>query len=199
MHTGAIPPWFAPGADGKSAIMKKSGGGILSCGGSHILDLLLFLVGKPTQVYGRRFMRPGCDLDFMFHAVMDLPAGGVVHFEGNWHALKKIGYERRGWDEGFEISGTQGRLILETPVWNEPWHNAVRLRCYDNAAESWTEYETPIVNPYAEAEKAFLATVAAGAPQIEPDPFSGYRVDELIDTLWRSASENRPLSMNWQA
>ena len=29
--------------------MKLSGGGILVCGGSHVFDLLLFLVGKPAD------------------------------------------------------------------------------------------------------------------------------------------------------
>lgn len=198
VHTGSVPAGFRPDESGRSRVMRMSGGGILVCGGSHILDLLLFLVGKPVSVFGRRFMREGADVDFMFHAIMDLPDGGVVHFEGNWHPLKRIGYEARGWDEGFEISGVDGRLVLRTPVWNQPEHNAAVLGHYDNRAEQWTRYAFDAVDPFLLAETHFQERIERGE-QGEMDRYVGYRVDELIETAWRSAQRNEPQAVAWQA
>jgi predicted dehydrogenase len=198
MHTGEVPAFFAPGQDGVSGIKKMAGGGILVCGGSHVLDLLLHLVGKPTAVYGRRFMRKGMDVDFMFHGLLDLPGGAVGHLECNWHPLTKIGYEARGWDEGFEITGVQGRLVLQTPVWNQPENNAAVLRHYDNRRETWTDYALPVVHPFVEAEKHFLSQLSKGQQGPLMDRYAGYRVDQLIETLWNSAGANRPLPVRWQ-
>ena len=198
VHTGAVPASFTPGPDGKSPIMKTSGGGILVCGGSHIIDLLLFLVGKPQNVFGRIFQRKGYDVDFMFHALFGLAEGGAAHFEGNWHPLRKIGYEHRGWDEGFEISGTDGRLILQTPVWNQPENNAATLRYYDNRTGTWTDFDFDITNPFVDAEKHFLFQIAAGE-QGPMDRYVGYRTDLVLETAKRSALENRVLDIEWQA
>jgi len=199
-HTGPVPDMIAPRADGSPPpIVKLAGGGVLICGGSHIFDLLLHLVGKPTSIYGRRLIREHPDADVMFHGLLDLPDGGVAHVEGNWHPLKKVGFEHRGWDEGFEISGVNGRLVLETPVWNEPQHNAAALRYYDNEAETWTEYAFDIVNPFIEAEKYFQAQIEAGQQGEQVDRYVGYRTDLLLATARRSADEDRPLPLEWKA
>jgi hypothetical protein len=134
----------------------------------------------------------------MTHAMFDFEHGGVAHFEGNWHPLKKIGYQSRGWDEGFVISGVNGQLILQTPVWNEPEHNAATLRYYDNNAETWTDYSLPIVDPFVEAERFFLANIARGE-QGTQDRYTGYRTDLLLEKTAQSASENRPVQITWEA
>ena len=198
LHTGPLaPPWTgAPGSP--SRLMTLAGGGILVCGGSHIFDLLLFLVGKPQRVYARQLRRDGSDLDMMTHALFDLGGGSFGHFEGNWHPLHRIGYQSSGWDEGFEINGVNGRLVLETPVWNEPERNAPRLRHYDNAACTWTEYATDVVCPFGQAERHFLAQLARDE-QGDYDRYVGYRTDLLLETTQRSATEGRPLEVTWEA
>jgi predicted dehydrogenase len=198
LHTGPLPPTWTPGADGKSPIMRLAGGGILVCGGSHVFDLLLFLVGKPNRVYARQFRRPDSDVDFMTHALLDFDNGACGHFEGNWHPLYRIGYQRSGWDEGFEISGANGRLVLETPVWNEPERNAPVLRHYDNGTGAWTDYATDAVCPFGQAERHFLAQLAKGE-QGSHDRYVGYRTDHLLETTQRSATEDRPLDLAWEA
>lgn len=198
MHDGEVPAFFAPGPDGTSAIRKMSGGGILVCGGSHILDLLMFLVGKPEAVFGRHFVRKGMDVDFMFHALLDMPGGAVAHLECNWHPLSKIGYEGRGWDEGFEISGVNGRLILQTPVWNQPENNAAALQWYDNRKETWTRFELPIVNAFTAAESYFLGQLSAGQQGEMMDRYAGYRVDRLLETLWASSTQDKSLPIVWE-
>jgi predicted dehydrogenase len=198
MHSGEIPAGVKPGPDGVSFIVKMAGGGVLICGGSHIMDLLLFLVGKPTTIDSRSFTRPGLDIDIMHHSIMDLPDGGVVHFEANWHPLKKIGYQGRGWDEGFEINGVDGRLVLQTPTWDQPETAPALLRHYHNKTETWTDYACDVVNPFVLAEKFFLSQMAK-QEQGSQDRYTGYRADLLLDTCRRSAQEGRKLELKWQA
>ncbi|MGI5869364.1 MAG: Gfo/Idh/MocA family protein [Kiritimatiellia bacterium] len=197
LHTGATigAPW-GRGADGVSSIMKLSGGGILVCGGSHIFDLLLFLVGKPQRVYARQFHRPESDVDIMTHALFDFEDGGIGHFEGNWHPLNRVGCQRDGWDEGFEISGVGGRLVLKTPVWNEPERHPPLLRFHDAADGSWTDYSTDIVCPFEMAERHFQGQIAKGE-QGDFDRYVGYRVDQLLETTQQSATQGQPLDIPW--
>lgn len=196
LHTGKlVPPWL-PDASGTSSIMRLSGGGILVCGGSHIFDLLLFLVGKPTRVFAQQFRRADTDVDLATHALFQFADGGSGHFEGNWHPLATIGYQQSGWDESFEISGTKGRLILETPVWNEPLRNTPRLRFYDNTAETWTEFHTPIACPFEEAERFFLRQIKSGR-QGAYDRYVGYRTDNLLQYTQKSATTGKPLAIQW--
>lgn len=197
LHTGRVEPPWARGADGASPIMKLSGGGILVCGGSHVFDLLLFLVGKPARVYTRQFRRPESDVDLMTHALFDFDGGAVGHFEGNWHPLDRIGHERDGWDEGFEISGIGGRLVLKTPIWNEPERHPPLLQFYDAASGSWTDYATDVVCPFEMAERHFLGRIAVG-DQGDFDRFAGYRVDQLLETTQQSATQSQPQTIPWQ-
>ena len=197
-HTGKLPAWVCPSGGNASPILSKSGGGILVCGGSHVFDLLMFLVGKPKSVYARGFRRSESDVDLMTHAMFDFDGGGVGHFEGNWHPLRRIGYQSSGWDEGFVISGVNGQLVLETPVWNEPERNAATLRYYNNEEGTWTDYLLPIVDPFLEAERFFQANIARGE-QGTQDPYTGYRTDLLLEKTQESADGNKPVEIAWQA
>jgi predicted dehydrogenase len=198
MHTGEVLSFFRPDASGVSPIVAKSGGGILVCGGSHVFDLLLYLVGKPTGVYARQFKRPGHDADFMTHALFDLSNGGAAHFEGNWHPYKKIGQDRNGWDESIEINGVNGKLLLSTPEWNKFDRYAARLAHYDNAAERWTDYCFDIANPFLEAERHFLGQIAKNE-QGEHDRYAGYRTDHLLAMTQKSADAQQRLVIDWKA
>lgn len=198
IHTGPVLAAWARGADGKSPIMRMAGGGVLICGGSHIFDLLLFLVGRPKRVYATQLHRQESDLDLMTHALFDLAGGGAAHFEGNWHPLHRVGYQKRGWDEGFEISGVNGRLVLETPIWNQPEHDAATLRHYDNATGAWTDYSFDIVCPFGQAERHFLSQIARGE-QGPQDRYTGYRADYLLEATQRSASKQQPVDLAWEA
>jgi predicted dehydrogenase len=162
------------------------------------MDLLLFLVGKPLTMDARRFVRPDLDVDLMCHALMDLAGGGAIHFEANWHPLKKIGYQGRGWDESVEISGENGRLVLQTPVWDMPETAPAQLAYYDNNAETWTHFAFDAVNPFVLAEKHFLAQIRKGE-QGSQDRYTGYRVDYLLETARQSAQQRRTIELKWEA
>ena len=198
LYTGEVTPPYGFDADGKSRLMKLSGGGILTCGGSHMLDLLCYLCGAPSSVYARQFRRPGkSELDIVTHAMYGYADGCNAMAEFNWHPLKRIGYQSAGWDEGFEIFGENGIVELETPYWNQPLRNPPLLRHYDDAAGTWTEYRTPLACPFEEAERSFHAWMEAGGQPAEFDRFVGYRVDQLIESTYKSAAENRPVDIPW--
>ena len=133
----------------------------------------------------------------MTHALFDFDGGAVGHFEGNWHPLDRIGHERDGWDEGFEISGIGGRLVLKTPIWNEPERHPPLLQFYDAASGSWTDYATDVVCPFEMEERHFLGRIAVG-DQGDFDRFAGYRVDQLLETTQQSATQSQPQTIPWQ-
>ena len=120
----------------------------------------------------------------------------TANYQANWHPLKRIGYQGRGWDEGFEISGVNGRLILQTPVWNEPETSPALLRYYDNDAETWTDFAFPVVNPFIEAERHFIGQIEQGI-QGPQDRYTGYRADYLLEMARRSAVEGKKLPLEW--
>ncbi len=196
-HDGPLAGWISGSAQSPSPIRRATGGGVLVCGGSHVLDLLIHLTGKPRGVFARNFTRAGSDVDLMSHALFDLDGGGAAHFEANWHPLRAIGFERRGWEEMFQINGVAGRMVLQTPVWNE-FHNPAQLSWYDNVEGTWTEFAFPLVNPFVEAQRHFLSQIAAGE-QGPHDRYTGYRVDALLDATQRSADEGRRIEIQWQA
>ena len=103
--------------------------------------------------------------------------------------MAKIGYRASGWDEGFEINGENGRIVLETPVWNDPLRNAARLRFYDNATGSWTEFQTEIVCPFAEAQRYFLGQIEKGVQEAWFDRLVGYRTDLLPEKTGEAAKK----------
>jgi len=195
--SGETHPFFSPGANGHSPIWTMSGGGVLTCAGSHLLDLLVLLGGKPSSVYGRRWLTPGHDAEYMFHGLLDLPGGAVGHLDCTWHPHSRIGFEGRGWDEAIEVIAAKGRLILRFPVWDAPERAAARLSFYDEAVQTWSEFAFDSVDPFVEAGKHFISQVAAGS-QGPMDAFTGYRVDALISALQRSAASDRPVAMTWQ-
>lgn len=200
VYSGPIPAFHRRDASGSSPMRRLAGGGVLIAGGSHVCDLLLHFVGKPVRVTGRLFERPGdSDVDFVAHAMMDLPAGGVVHFEANWHPFDRIGPNRDGWDEGFEINGANGRIVFQTPMWNAPERHAPILRHYDTSTHAWTEYTFPIENPFHRAEAHFQKQIALGE-QGPQDRYTGYRADCLLDAIAASARNNgMPLELTWRA
>jgi predicted dehydrogenase len=199
-YTGDIPPFHRRDASGSSPMKRLAGGGVLVAGGSHVCDLLLHFVGAPSRVTGRLFERPDeSDVDFVAHAMMDLPGGGTVHFEANWHPYDRIGPNRDGWDEAFEVNGAGGRVEFKTPMWNAPERHAPILRKYDAETHAWTEYTFPIENPFYLAEAHFQACIAKGE-QGPQDRYTGYRADRLLEAIAASArNQGAWVDLDWRA
>lgn len=180
--------WVDPLSDAfaqhPSPVIRSYGGGVLVCGGSHILDLIHYFGGRPTKVCGQMFTREGFDFDVQANAMLWLPEGGLAHLECAWHPLKHAGYERNGWDERLEINTLSGRLDFYTVTWNNPVNGA--LLVHQAADGQTTEYRYPAVNPFDLEMAEHLRRFAAGEPGW-PSAWDGWVVDATIDAITRSA------------
>jgi predicted dehydrogenase len=186
--------WTPP--NGQSVIRRNYGGGILVCGGSHILDLVGFLLGRPHRLYATQFIPEGRDYDLQAAALLET-ANGIVHYEALAHPLHRIGFLRDGWDERLEINGLHGRLEVFSAQWDNPYNKASLLVHSDNASGNTTEYRFDAVSPFERAVAFFCANIAA-EQQGSQSPLTGYEVDELIAHIGASAEAGEALTVNWR-
>ncbi|HEX2950778.1 MAG TPA: Gfo/Idh/MocA family oxidoreductase [Armatimonadota bacterium] len=180
-----------------SSVYRKSAGGVLACGGSHILDLLHWLVGRPKQVCGQLHYRDNADFDIQANAMLWFEQGGLAHFEACWHPLRFAGYEKNGWDERIEINTTHGRLDLYIVLWNQPEKNGAMLVHQDAVTGQTTEYRYHALNPFYEEIAEAVRRFDAGEPG-SPSVWDGYVVDEMIEHITSSASKNTILPVVWK-
>lgn len=181
---------------GKSDVVRRYGGGILVCGGSHILDLANYFMGRPKRLFATMVKPSDRDYDLHASALMET-AGGSVLYEALSHPLGAIGFLRDGWDERFEITGTAGRLELFSAAWDQFAHKASMLVHYDNASRAAREYRYEPCSPFERADAFFLDCIAA-KKQGGQSALTGYEVDELIAHIKKSASEGRAVDVAWR-
>lgn len=184
----------SPGA--VSEVRRRYGGGILVCGGSHILDLVCFFLGRPRRLMASMHYPKGTDLDIQAAALMETD-NGVVHFEATAHPLRAVGFLRDGWDERIEINGTGGRLDIYSAAWDQVDHKASLLVHYDNATGKSTEYRYSPSSPFDKAVEFFCRSIEAGRQGEQPRT-TGYDVDELIAAITRSATQHQAVEMQWR-
>ncbi len=190
--------FFHTPSEGASKIRKSYGGGILVCGGSHILDLTGFFLGRPRRLFAKIHVpADGRDYDLLAAALLETE-NGVVHYEALAHPLKKVGYLRDGWDEGVEISGVNGRLEIYSGAWDSPESKPSRLVHYDNTTGNTTEYGFNAVSPFDQAMAFFCEQIRAGG-QGPQSRWTGYEVDELIEHFVKSSDEGQAVEVAWKS
>lgn len=180
---------------GSSMIVKNYGGGILVCGGSHILDLVCFFLGRPQRLYASMYTPEDRDYDLRATALLET-ANGPVHYEAIAHPLTKIGFLKEGWEETIEITGTRGRLTVLSPLWDQGDIKGSRLIHYNNDTETSTEYCFAPVSPFDSAMRFFCDNIAAGT-QGTQSRLTGYEVDELIEHIKLSAASGQAVEVAW--
>ena len=181
---------------GKSEVVRRYGGGILVCGGSHILDLVNHFMGRPARLFATRVKPADRDYDLHATALMET-ANGSVLVEALAHPLGQIGFLRDGWDERFEITGTAGRLELYSVAWDQFDHKASMLVHYENETRTAKEYRYAPGSPFERADAFFLGQIASGQ-QGAQSALTGYEVDELIGAIQTSAAEGRAVDVAWR-
>lgn len=180
-----------------SPVKKNYGGGVLVCGGSHILDLIHWFGGRPSKVCGHMRSRPGMDFDIHDMVMLWLPNEGMATLETHWHPFTQVGYERNGWDERLEINTAKGRLDFYTVLWDHPTNNGALLVHQDAATGRVTEYRYPAMNPFDAEMAEMLRRFAAGEPPT-PSAWDGYVVDELLATITASAQQGSILPVEYR-
>ncbi len=181
---------------GVSELVNRYGGGVLVCGGSHLLDLVNFVFGRPKRIYAQMHIPEGRDYDLTATAILDTPEC-PVHFEAVAHPLKHIGFLRDGWDERLEVSGTKGRLEFFSAAWDQFEHKASMLAHYDNETGASTEHRFAPCSPFARALAFFCENIARGEQGAQPAT-TGYDVDECIAAITRSAREGQAVDVTYR-
>jgi predicted dehydrogenase len=185
-----IPP------GGVSQVRKNYGGGILVCGGSHILDLVCFMLGRPERLYASFYEPEGRDYDLRASALMEGP-NGVVHYEALAHPLGKIGFLRDGWDEKLEINGFGGRLEILSAAWDHFKEKSSVLVHYDNTSGKSEEYRFDCVSPFERAVEFFCAQIERGEQGAQSE-WTGYETDELIEQIKISGASRQAVTVPWK-
>jgi predicted dehydrogenase len=164
-------------------------------GGSHILDLLMFFLGRPSRLYATVETPAGRDYEVQACALLETP-NGTAHFEALAHPLKRVGFLRDGWDERVEINGVNGRLDIYSSTWDDVTHRASMLVHYDNASESATEYRFPPASPFDRAIAFFCDSISRGEQGVQ-SVLTGWEVDNLLEHIRGSARQGQSVPVDW--
>lgn len=190
--------WGGPAGDTKlfrDLVKDKYSGGVLVCGGSHILDLLHWFAGKPVTVAGQMFSGD-TGFDIQSNAMLTYEDGSVAHFEACWHGYQFTGYERNGWDERLEINAAAGKLDLYTVKWDHPENNGALLVHQDARTGKTTEYRYPAVNPFNIEIAENLRRFENSEPGF-PSAWDGYVVDKVINEIAVGSQDMTTRKLEW--
>ena len=178
---------WRPRNGGPSPTREFADGGMLNMAGSHMIDLICLLLGRPVELYSQNWSPADYDAELASHAMMTSPSGAVIHLDACASPYSRSGQWKDGWDERVEINGKLGRIELRYPLWNNPESNAPTLDHYDEASQTHTTHTFPRTNAFNESIKAFVANCASGTRSI-PGVREGVDVDCVISACYQSAA-----------
>lgn len=177
-------------------VKRNMGGGILTCGGSHILDMILNFFGRPSKVFATMKFVEHLDFEVQTTAMIETEACPVF-FDVMAHPLNKIGFLRDGWEEEFTITGLNGRIQIFSAQWDNPLNKASLLKYYNNTTGEETEFRFAPSSPFDHAIEFFCKNIAEGK-QGTQSRLTGYEVDELIEHIKCSATSGQALKITWR-
>jgi predicted dehydrogenase len=178
-------------------VLSTYGGAVTKCAGSHMLDMMMFLLGRPERLYAHIDYIPGTEFDRKATALFAYKEGMTASFEAATHPLKKIGYEKNSWDECIQINGVNGRIDLYTVMWDQPENNGALLVYYNNEDETSTEYRFEAVNPF-DIEMKYIHECLTNRVQGDPTVVDGFNVDVVIETMTESARDKISITIDWK-
>lgn len=187
----------AKSGDKYQFIIDNYGGAITKCGGSHTLDLMMYLLGRPEKVFAKIIYIDKSDVDIKTSAIFEYKKPLVVNFETSTHPLDRIGYERKGWDERLEIIGTEGKLEIHTVEWGKSENNPALLIHYDNKQKMSNDYKFPAVNTF-NAELEYFDRCLSEKTQGKPDVIDGFNVDSVISSIEESDRKGMAVLIDWK-
>lgn len=196
---------------------KESGGGALYDVGSHISDMVYFLLGEFSKVYGKTQIpyatRPdgkggifNCELDEAAYIIATLTNGAMGILEAS-----KLS-SGSATDMKLEINGEKGALIIDfmQPNWLYFYDNTLpdeklggykgytRIECIQNydVATPFPPGKHPIgwIRAHVHSLYNFLEGVNKGE-QVKPSLKDGLYIQRVLDTVYKSAELNKELDI----
>ena len=162
-----------------------SGGGMLMDSGSHLVDMLLWLVDAPVESVSALVDNAG--------SPVDINTAATVSFAGGIHGqLSVVGDLATTWMETVVVSGSEALLRYEIEP-QHPWRTGrVTLASDDQITQQLELPDGPGIH------SAWLSAIRGEAPNPSP-PSAGLRVAELSDAIYRSAREHKTVRLNGSA
>lgn len=155
--------------------LELSGGGMFMDTGSHLVASLLWVTGlRPKRVWASQD-RQGqkVDVNMVCHVSFDGGAMGT---------LSTIGNTARH-DEHLMVAGTKGSLAIHMHQWQ-----VQSLLLNDN------KVDVPRRIRASTPDAAFFAAMRKGVDSIEPPEYA-FQVAQLTEAAYKSANENKPVSI----
>lgn len=158
---------------------EKGGGGVLQDVGSHMIDLVLYLGGNISQVWGRATSRQeGWQADDTVSAWLQLRSGA--------HACLFFACNTRAQVESFEILGTKGRIRVDDLKngRNVFLQTGQGFKCFEEAAR---ESHRPLIENFVESVRKGKEPLISGE--------EGAKTTRVIDAIYLSTSNGRVITL----
>jgi len=173
---------------------KSEGGGCLHDYTCHVVDLMNFLVGPPSDVVGARMKRIfSKDVEDAVHAVFAYPDGSTGLLETNWsdETVRKM-------STTIVVHGTDGKLVVDRQELKVHFRSGQALASIGGGyEEGWnTRYITDLQAPvgfylrgeeYSAQVESFVAAVSTGDLDHENSFASAYETDRVLDSIARAS------------
>jgi predicted dehydrogenase len=178
---------------------RRSGGGALVHSGSHVLDIVQWFCGPVMEVAGNICCRPDLpDIDYLAQAMLWTQLGAVLFLEIGWLPLTGIGHRQDGWDEVFAVTGDQGMLTARTNWWNQVETSRTTLELYKESDQAKRLMTFGPPDHFNREVQGFVETIKAGGQPLVGIE-EGYRVQLVIDAIYRSARQDERVAVNTEA
>lgn len=156
---------------------RLSGGGMLMDSGSHMIDMMLWLVNEPVTAVAANVDQRG--------APVELDTTAIVRFaKGIQGQLTVIGDLPTTWIEQVMITGTTGLLRYEIEP-QHPWWTGRVVHYRDGAIVQPLQLPAPTTT-----DAAWLAAIRGEAPNFAP-PASVLGVAQLTAAIYAAADQQR--------
>lgn len=171
------------------------GGGPLVHAGSHMLDILGWSCGEVIAVDARVRMRPGTDVDWFTNAILEMKSGATILLEVGWFEHTNLGRYHDGWDELFQLRGRTGVLTIHSIFWDRAATLVPVVELYREADHTTQELAFGPVDYFVEEVVDVVERVKSGREPAIP-ACDGYRVDRVIDALYRSSERRKRIVLS---
>ena len=169
--------WFRPQdyfehGDGWRGTWAMDGGGSLANQGSHLLDLLLWFMGEPVQVYAETaIMNHDIETEDIGLAILNFESGAKGTIAGTTTFPTSVYFSA-------EVHGTEGGILVDAAL-----EGAMRV-----FGEGLEEKLGSIENTVHNVIEDMVGALETGAP-VRVDGHQGRRTVALLESIYASALE----------